>query len=56
MGVEGMEFDFLDLKCFGLNSMDGAIISEELRDEYKNQFLKDWNKFFAHFIDKYDKN
>ena len=51
-----MEFDLLDLKCFGLNSIDGAIISEELREEYKNQFLKDWNEFLEYFIGKYDKN
>ena len=52
----GMEFDLLDLKCFGLNSIDGAIISEKLRDEYKNMFLKDWGEFLEFFIDKYDKS
>ena len=48
-----MEFDLLDFKCFGLNSIDGAIISEELKNEYKNIFLKNWDEFLNYFIDKY---
>ena len=50
-----MEFDLLDLKCFCLNSIDGASqISNELRNNYKNKFLEDWNKFLEYFITKYE--
>ena len=48
-----MEFDLLDLKCFGLNSIDGAQISNELKKDYKNKFLKEWNLFLGYFISKY---
>ena len=34
-----MEFDLIDLKCFGLNSIDGAQISNEIRNEYKSKFI-----------------
>ena len=51
-----MEFDLLDFKCFGLNSIDGALINEELKKEYKNKFLKNWNEFLEYFINKYEKN
>ena len=50
-----MEFDLLDFKCFGLNSIDGAEISEEVKNEYKKVFLKDWNEFLKYLIDKYEK-
>ena len=49
-----MEFDILDLKCFGLNSIDGAEISNELKNEYRNNFLKEWNSFLEYLISKYE--
>ena len=49
-----MEFDLFDFKCFGLNSIDGAQISNELRNAYKNDFLKDWGIFLDYFINKYE--
>ena len=48
-----MEFDLLDFKCFGLNSIDGSQISNEMRNEYKSKFLEAWNKFLDYFIEKY---
>ena len=51
-----MEFDLLDFKCFGLNSIDGAQINDELNKEYKNKFLKSWNEFLDYFINKYESN
>jgi adenosine deaminase CECR1 len=48
-----MEFDLFDLKSFGLNSIDGAQISEELKKEYKFQFLNSWTEFIDYFIKKY---
>ena len=48
-----MEFDLLDFKCFGLNSIDGARISGQLKNAYKKTFLQDWEKFLDYFIDKY---
>ena len=54
VAAAGMEFDLIDLKCFGLNSIDGAIISDELKDEYKNKFLKEWDEFLEYFIEKYE--
>ena len=50
-----MEFDLLDLKCFGINSIDGSQISEELKNNYKNNFLKEWDDFLDFFIEKYEK-
>ena len=50
-----MEFDLLDLKCFVLNSIDGAQISIELKNEYKQKLLNDWNAFLDYFIKKYEK-
>ena len=56
VAAAAMEFDLLDFKCFSLNSFDGASqISNELRNDYKNKFLQDWNKFLEYFISKYDK-
>ena len=52
----GMEFDLLDFKCFGINSIDGAQISEELRKNYKFNFLKDWEEFLDIFIKNYGEN
>ena len=52
----GMEFDLLDFKCFGINSIDGAQISEELRQNYKFNFLKDWEEFLDIFIKNYGEN
>ena len=49
-----MEFDILDLKCFCLNSIDGARITNELKNEYKNNFLKEWNSFLRYIIKKYE--
>ena len=49
-----MEFDLLDFKCFGLNSIDGAQIDNELKKEYKNKFFKNWNEFLDYFINKYE--
>ena len=40
-----MEFDLVDLKCFGLYSFDGAQIPEELKKEYKLKYLDYWNDF-----------
>ena len=51
-----MEFDILDFKCFGLNSIDGAQINDELKNEYKTKFLKSWNEFLDYFINKYENN
>ena len=45
-----MEFDLLDFKCFGLNSIDGAQISNEMKNNYKVNFLKEWNNFLDYFI------
>ena len=50
-----MEFDLLDMKSFGLNSIDGAEISNGLRNYYKIKFLKKWNEFIDYLISKYDK-
>lgn len=50
-----MEFDLLDMKCFGLNSIDAAEISNGLRNYYKVKFLKKWNNFVEYFISKYEK-
>ena len=52
----GMEFDLLDFKCFGINSIDGAQINEELRNNYKFNFLKEWNEFLDIFIKNYGEN
>ena len=49
-----MEFDLLDFKCFGLNSIEGAQISKELKNEYKIKFLKAWDEFLDYFIKKYE--
>ena len=51
-----MEFDLLDFKCFGLNSIDGAQISEEMKNEYQLKFLQSWNEFIVYFIKKYQNN
>lgn len=48
-----MEFNLLDFKCFGINSIDGAQTSEEIKNSYKSQFLKEWNEFLDIFIEKY---
>ena len=50
-----MEFDLLDFKCFGINSINGAQISDELKNQYKIKFFEDWNKFLDYFIKKYEK-
>ena len=50
-----MEFDLLDFKCFGLNSIDGAQLSNEMRNYYKINFLREWNNFLDYFINKYEK-
>ena len=50
-----MEFDLIDFKCFGLNSIDGAQISNELRNEYKSTFMNSWNQFLDYFVNKYEK-
>ena len=50
-----MEFDLLDFKCFGINSINGSQISDELKNIYKTKFLKDWDKFLDYFIKKYEK-
>lgn len=55
VSVAAMEFNLFDLKCFGLNSIDGAVISNELKIEYKKKFLNDWEEFLDYFIKKYDK-
>jgi adenosine deaminase CECR1 len=52
--ASSMEFDLLDFKCFGLNSIDGAQISKELKNEYKVKFLKNWDEFLDYFIKKYE--
>ena len=49
-----MEFDLIDFKCFCLNSIEGAQISNELKNEYKFLFQKDWNIFLDYFIKKYE--
>ena len=46
-----MEFDLIDFKCFGINSIDGAQISEELKNSYKKKFLKEWDEFLDFFIE-----
>ena len=51
-----MEFDLIDFKCFGLNSIDGAQISNELRNEYKSTFMNSWNQFLDYFVNKYEFN
>lgn len=48
-----MEFNLLDFKCFGINSIDGAQTSEEIKNSYKSQFLKEWDEFLDSFIKKY---
>ena len=53
VSAAAMEFDLVDFKCFKLNSIDGAIISEEVKNEYKNIFLKNWDEFLDYFINKY---
>ena len=50
-----MEFDLIDLKCFGLNSIDGAMISDELKNDFKKNFLNEWIEFVDYFIRKYEK-
>ena len=50
-----MEFDLLDIKCFVLNSVDGAQISAELKNEYKKVLIQNWDKFLDYFIQKYEK-
>ena len=50
-----MEFDLLDFQCFGINSIDGAQISDDLKKYYKLQFSKDWDKFLDYFINIYEK-
>jgi adenosine deaminase CECR1 len=49
-----MEFDLLDFKCFGLNSIFGAQISNDLKKEYESKFLNSWDKFLDYFINKYE--
>ena len=49
-----MEFDLLDFKCFGLNSIDGARVSDSMKNNYKTAFLKEWEKFLDYFIQKYE--
>ena len=49
-----MEFDLLDFKCFGLNSIDGAQISNQMKNNYKYYFMKEWNNFLDYFINKYE--
>ena len=49
-----MEFDLIDFKCFGINSIDGAQISEELKKDYKNKFLKDWDEFLDFLMKNYE--
>ena len=51
-----MEFDLIDFKCFGLNSIDGAQIPNEIRDDYKSKFINAWNEFLDYFIKKYENN
>ena len=48
-----MEFNLLYFKYFGINSIDGAQISEETKNSYKSQFLKEWDEFLDIFIEKY---
>ena len=50
-----MEFDLLDFKCFGLNSITGAQIGSDIKNEYKKIFLKNWEDFVDYFIEKYEK-
>jgi adenosine deaminase len=52
--VAAMEFDLVDLKCFGLYSIDGSQITEELKKEYKLKYLENWNEFIDYFISKYE--
>ena len=49
-----MEFNLIDFKCFGINSIDGAQISEELKNKYKVKFLEDWDEFLDFFIKNYE--
>ena len=53
VSIAAMEFNLFDLKCFGLNSIDGASISNEAKIEYKKKFLNDWEQFLDYFIKKY---
>jgi adenosine deaminase CECR1 len=55
VAAASMEFDLLDFKCFGFNSIDGSQISNELKNEYKVKFFKSWDKFLDYFIEKYEK-
>ena len=52
ISAASMEFDLIDFKCFGINSIDGAQISNELRNEYKSKFLSSWNQFLDYFINR----
>jgi len=54
VSAAAMEFDLLDFKCFGLNSIEGAQVSEEIKNNYKTFFLKDWDAFLDYFIKKYE--
>ena len=49
-----MEFDLIDFKCFGLYSIDGAQIPEELKNEYKSKYSYLWDEFIDYFIKKYE--
>jgi adenosine deaminase CECR1 len=49
-----MEFDLIDFKSFCLNSIEGAQIPNELKNEYKLIFKKDWDSFLDYFIKKYE--
>ena len=53
VSIAAMEFNLFDLKCFGLNSIDGASISNEAKIKYKKKFLNDWEQFLDYFIKKY---
>ena len=48
-----MKFDLIDLKCFEINSMDGAQIYKKKKNSYKKKFLKEWDEFLDFFIEKY---
>ena len=52
VAAAAMEFDLIDFKCFVINSIDGSLISEELKNIYKNTFLKEWDDFLDFFIEK----
>ena len=49
-----MKFDLLDFKYFGIYNIDGDQISEELKKEYKIEYLDYWNEFIDYFIKKYE--